>query len=198
MDMNDPSEALISKAEEKLKQQEADVRATKKFINQILVFNNKLPRYPDDDPSTSIQTSFHGDEYVGKSQTTACRQILERRKAANLGPATIEELYIDLLAGGYQFDAKDAETAKRGMYQTLTRNSGIFHRLSNKKYGLTAWYPGVKDNNKKKDDDENGKDGEESKAPEAAPPAAPSPKPEEKPSKEPKKQALKASAKNTD
>lgn len=156
-DTIDPTEAMIVKAEEKLQKHMEDVRVTKKLINQLLAFSNKPPRYPDEDPAASISTTLHGDEYVDKSLTTACRAILDRRKAANLGPATIEDLYRDLLGGGYEFDTANEENSKRGVYNMLTRNTSIFHKLSNKKYGLLSWYEGVKERKKA----QKGQDGDE-------------------------------------
>lgn len=69
---------------------------------------------------------------------------LERRQTANLGPATVGDIYDALVAGGYKFEAKNDDYAKRGLYQALTKNVAMFHRLPNNMYGLLAWYPNVK------------------------------------------------------
>jgi hypothetical protein len=47
--------------------------------------------------------------------------------------------------GGYHFQAKNDDYAKRGLYQSLTKNSSTFHKIpANGKYGLLEWYPAAK------------------------------------------------------
>lgn len=71
------------------------------------------------------------------------------RRTANLGPATVGEIYDALLAGGYNFESKDTANGKRGLRVSLTKNSSIFHRLPDgKTFGLASWYPKIKENGK--------------------------------------------------
>jgi hypothetical protein len=136
----------IAEAQARLDEQEEAVRQTKRLINQLCEFAGDPPMYPDvDEHGQNLRVAnLQGDEYYGQKQSTACRLILERRKALNLGPATLNELHEELLAGGYRFSAKDADTAKRSLYMMLTKNTVTFHRLPNGKFGLAAWYPNSK------------------------------------------------------
>lgn len=130
---------------------EAQLRATlnkaseqKKTINMLLKMLGQEPRYPESESDSMTTSILKGDEYLGKTQIIASREILERRKALNAGPATQSEIYDDLVAGGYKFETTDVSNRKRGLSQTLSKNTAIFYRLDNGKYGLLAWYPGVK------------------------------------------------------
>jgi hypothetical protein len=80
------------------------------------------------------------DEYYGMQALDVIRSILEKRKTANLGAATIAEIHEAMLAGGYQFQTQKAANAKRGLYSLVAVNA-IFHRLPNGRIGLTEWYP---------------------------------------------------------
>lgn len=91
-----------------------------------------------------IGTQIRPDTFFGQKQQTAMRKYLEMRRAQGLGPAKPREVYDALLAGGYQFEAKDAETALVGMRALLRKRSETFIKLPNGTYGLTAWYPDAK------------------------------------------------------
>jgi len=130
----------------KLKDLERDVAQTRDLINRLRAFIGEPPMFETTQTEGSPAASgLKGDEYVGKVQQTAIRTILERRKGLGLAPSTLDEIYTDLKAGGYVFDTRDDEMGKRGVYNTLARSSGnAFFRLSNGKWGLMSWYPGVK------------------------------------------------------
>ena len=86
------------------------------------------------------------DTFFGKKQQTAVREYLEMRKAQNPqhGPATPREIFEALSSGGYQFEAKTDEIALVGIRSLLRKRYLVFQKLSNGKYGLTAWYPDMK------------------------------------------------------
>ena len=94
----------------------------------------------EDQIQVAASAALNGDEYYSKKASTAVRMVLEARKARGSGPATSGEIYDALLAGGYKFDAKNEANAKNSLRVTLSKNSSIFHRLPNKKVGLTKWY----------------------------------------------------------
>jgi hypothetical protein len=144
--MSDHVEKTLEMLRRKLSDDEQAVRDTKKLINQLLVLMKQPPQFPDAEEAAATFTgaSLNGDEYVGQRQSTACRMILERRKATQRGPATVEELYADLIGGGYRFDARDEAIARRGVYQMLSQNTAMFFRIPNGKWGLAAWYPEAK------------------------------------------------------
>jgi hypothetical protein len=88
-----------------------------------------------------VLTQIKPDTFFGQKQQTALRSLLEMRRAQGLGPGKPRELYEGLLAGGYQFEAQNAETAIVGMRALLRKRTAIFTKLQNGAYGLTAWYP---------------------------------------------------------
>ena len=66
------------------------------------------------------------------------------RKAMNMGPASVAEIYEALKSGGYQFDATNEDYAKRGVRHSLSKNTQTFHKLPNGDFGLIEWYPAIK------------------------------------------------------
>lgn len=104
------------------------------------------PRYMDADLATTLGTSsIRRDQWYGQPISTAIREYLTMRRASNAGPSTVNEIYDALTQGGFKFDAKDEENAKRGLRISLTKNTSIFHRLPDgKHYGLIEWYPDIK------------------------------------------------------
>lgn len=91
-----------------------------------------------------VITQIKPDTFFGQKQQTAMRAYLEMRKTQGLGPAKPREIYDALAAGGYQFEAKDVETALVGLRALLRKRSETFIKLPNGAYGLVAWYPNAK------------------------------------------------------
>lgn len=138
--MSEHIDKTVAQALEKLREQEGAVAMTKRLINQLLEFEGRAPMFEDVKSATSV-VALRGDEYYGQKQSTACRLVLERRKALNLGPATVEELFATLKEGGYAYEARDESMAMKSIYNMLTQNTSIFHRLPTGKFGLATWYP---------------------------------------------------------
>src|ERR1700758_823081 len=71
---------------------------------------------------------------------TAIRNYLG---AAGVGPAKPREIYDALRQGGYQFKAKDDDTALVGMRALLRKASTTFLKVpgTTGAYGLRVWYP---------------------------------------------------------
>ncbi|HEX8168893.1 MAG TPA: hypothetical protein VF601_24280 [Beijerinckiaceae bacterium] len=152
---------------------------TKQVINRLCARAGMDILFPDATASaTQTMGTLRPDSFYGKAITTAAREFLEMRRAANLGPATPREVAEALSKGGYTFETKDEATSIISVRNTLRKNSGIFHRLPNGTYGLLSWYPNARP---PKDDDE----GEEREAPRPSkakpgkqpPPKKPQPKP---------------------
>lgn len=146
----------LEQAKRKLNEQEAAVKATKKFINQVCEFGGQPALYPDVDAesgSVGIQAMTR-DVFYGKSVTTAVREYLEMRKASGLGTATHGEIIDALSAGAFDFStiSADETDAKRGVAITLAKNSSIFHKLPNGNWGLLSWFPEAKEKKQKKAD----------------------------------------------
>ena len=96
--------------------------------------------------------TLDADQFYGKPPTTAAREYLEMRDKA----VSLEEILDGLERGGFDFTAQGWNQGARlkNLGISLGKNSAIFHRLPSNTWGLTKWYPGVKD---KKLPKENGK-----------------------------------------
>jgi hypothetical protein len=140
----------------------SDIEHVKKTLNLVLDQVQDLERQVIDKKKTAndlcrlIQQplifqgvdSFSGftvrsDEYYGKQIVEVIRSILEKRKAANLGAASVAEIHDSMLAGGYQFQTQNSSYARRGIYSVLAGND-VFHRLPNGRTGLAEWYPAAR------------------------------------------------------
>lgn len=127
---------------------EAKLASTKAATNRLCELAGMPPVYMDVDASVSeqrgAQTSIRADQFYGKVMTTAIREYLEMRRAANQGPASPREIYDAILAGGFKFDTDIEINRLTGVRTALRKSSSIFHRLPNNQYGLLAWYPRAK------------------------------------------------------
>lgn len=88
------------------------------------------------------EKNLKGDEYYGQPLARVITQILEDRKKDGLGPATIDDIYGRMVEGGYIFVNK--KEPKREIGISMGKNQK-FTKLPNEKWGLTEWYPNVKE-----------------------------------------------------
>jgi hypothetical protein len=165
--MDNPFETAIAALEQRLYDVERKMNefrgaadAFRASINTLCEQAGLPPRYPDGGGGGSAPeskasatsaasaaaslSSIASDRFHGKRQATAVREYLEMRRAANLGPGKPREIYGALKRGGYQFTAKDDETALVGLRTTMRKNSVTFYKLPDGAYGLRAWYPHTK------------------------------------------------------
>lgn len=149
--MSIESDSLIAKAQ-KIQALEAEIAKTKDFVNQIRAFEGETPLYTETVASMNGSlASMRSDRFYGQPLATAVRDILEMRKVANLGAASINEIYSTLISGGYNFETANEENAKTGLRSALRKNP-VFHKIpGNGQYGLSEWYP-----KRKKSRPENG------------------------------------------
>ena len=144
--MSDHIKKTINDIEAKLKPIEVEAKKLKTTINQLCQVAGLPERYriDADEPETSIPTEIGSDQFYGQPLATCVRTYLEMREAAgNERTSTVAEIYDALVQGGYRFESKNGDYAKRGLRQSLTKNTA-FHKLPNGRYGLTAWYPNAK------------------------------------------------------
>jgi hypothetical protein len=145
----DHYDAIISDAEGKLEKQELAVIETKKFINQVLEFAGRTPRYEIGDLVTSSSGGTRApreitrNEFYGKQLATCVRDYLGRREAAGMvREATLDEIIGALEQGNYDLKkhggSRDAQ--RRGVAITLAKNTKTFHKLPNGDFGLEDWY----------------------------------------------------------
>jgi hypothetical protein len=141
--MPEDAEALVI---EKLQTQIADLDRQsadrKRMVNQLCEMSGREPLYPDAIISNT-SVSVRPDEYYGMRLASAVKMVLARRKGIGLGASNVNDIYDELVRGGFAFEAKNDSYAKRGLYQALSKNTTTFHRLPNGTYGLPEWY-GVK------------------------------------------------------
>lgn len=158
--MEEQLKQAIEVMERRLAEQVAKVASTKKLINELCAEAGEAPRYTDVGTDAGSRR-IRSDQFYGQPLSSAVREILEMRKAGGLGAASVNEIYDMLRTGGFHFDAKGDENAKRSLRISLTKNSAIFHRVPNGQYGLLSWYPAAKppkDNQPDEPAGANGKD----------------------------------------
>lgn len=89
--------------------------------------------------------SLHSDSFTGKKLGSAVREYLEMRKrSGGDAPATSREIFDALKDGGFVSGAKDAATAMVVLRTMLRKNTIMFAKLQNGKFGLRSWYPNLK------------------------------------------------------
>jgi len=144
--MEEHLQKTVDVAMEKLRGLEREVAETKKFINSVRALGGAEPMFAitDEPGSTATLTTIKADTFYGQPFATAVTTYLRMRKSKDLGPATVAEIHEALRNGGYQFDAKNDDYAKRGIRHSLSKNTQTFHRLPNGSFGLLEWYPEVK------------------------------------------------------
>lgn len=136
-------EALLEEIEEKSR----EIAETKRIVNGLLRRAGQPPMFSDIAVDESGAGSIRPDMFYGRPLSTAVRELLELRGGRNRGALSSEEIVKGLETGGFDFkglgwSTKDAERI-RVMSITLAKNSQIFHRLPNGRFGLLAWYPEV-------------------------------------------------------
>lgn len=142
---------LVSRVEQKTQ----ELAEMKRMINSLCREADQPVLYSDADlvakGSAGLPT-LDADQFYGKPPTTAAREYLEMRDKA----VSLEEILEALERGGFDFSAQGWSQGARlkNLGISLGKNSAIFHRLPSNTWGLTKWYPGVKD---KKSAKENGK-----------------------------------------
>lgn len=161
--MSDHLKATIADLQIKLREQEDQAVRTKTLINQLAEMAGMPPIYSVDDLTAKrdVSLSIRSDQFYGQPLATAVREVLEMRKGRNQGPATINEIFSALSEGGFAFETKNDENAKRGLRISISKNTALFHKLPNGKIGLLEWYPNAKRTKKSATTHVDNDDGEE-------------------------------------
>jgi hypothetical protein len=103
------------------------------------------PTTVDTPASGTSSVKLHSDSFTGKKLGSAVREYLEMRKqSGGDSPATSREIFDALKEGGFVSGAKDDATALVVLRTLLRKNTTMFAKLQNGKYGLRAWYPNLK------------------------------------------------------
>jgi hypothetical protein len=138
---------------------EQQLAEKKRMVNGLCALIGRSHVYANTEP-TAVSVGIRSDEFYGKPLASAVRSILEKRAAAGLGAATLDEIFDGMQQGGYRFDAKNDGTARRALSISLAKNTVTFHKLPNGNIGLTEWYPEAKPRNGKDEKDKGDGDKE--------------------------------------
>ena len=144
--MAEQIKSAIAVLQTELKEQEQQVIETKKLINSLCKRSGMPPMYADAELNASggVPLTIRSDQFYGQPLAPSIREILQMRRALNRGPATVNEIYDALHEGGFKFETKNLDNAKRGLRISLMKNTAVFHKLPNGQFGLLEWYPNVK------------------------------------------------------
>jgi hypothetical protein len=143
--MSDHIKQTIADLEKKVHEYEAHSLRIKTTINELCSMAQLPPRYNPADLKKGQGVGFviRSDQFHARPLATIIREYLEMRKASDLGPATVEEIYEALAEGGYAFNTKTDAIARISLSNAINKNP-IFYKLPNKKWGLMDWYPNAK------------------------------------------------------
>ena len=127
--------------QQKIAEHERAAAKIKSTINQALELEGRPPLYDDLDSQGSRRrlTPFAATRSSVGRLHRASKQILEARQTMNRGAASQEELYAALIAGGFDFEAKSEDQAKRNLAISLGKNM-MFMRTPHGHWGLRNWY----------------------------------------------------------
>lgn len=142
--MADELNGTIELLSERIRAKESEANQLKKLVNDLCA-EARLPiRFPNLTEVAAGAVVNRADQFYGLPLNTAMRNYLEMRKAANLGPATITEIFKALKEGGYKFDTKNDDIARIVVGNSLRKTAVVFHKLPTGQYGLLSWYPAAK------------------------------------------------------
>jgi hypothetical protein len=129
-----------------IRELEEEIVLIKKAANRIRARKGEPPLYNEAELTESGSiTAMRSDQFYGKPLFTAMKEFLVMRRRANLGPATVNEIYEALARGQMKFDSEDVTNRKRNIRISLSKNSSIFHRMPDgSHFGLREWYADIK------------------------------------------------------
>ena len=143
--MDSTTASTIDKIQAQIDILEEQIDKKKETINTLCELEGEPVRYPDvgEDRAKPL-TAFRSDQFFGRPMATAAREILEQRGARNLGAISLDELFDTMKAGGFAFDNKNDQIAKRNLAITLSKNTAFTRVPANGFIGLTEWYPNAR------------------------------------------------------
>lgn len=127
---------------------EGQAKQMKLAVNAVCLLYDRPMIYTDIESAARKGLAGIGkDQFYGVPQATAVRAYLQMRgdtKAGGQGAASVNEIYDALQSGGFKFEVKNDENAKRGLRISLAKNAAAFHKLPNGTFGLSEWYPNAR------------------------------------------------------
>lgn len=125
---------------------ESELRKKKETVNTLCGVVGRPPAYSlQSAEEVAVPTAIRGDLFYGQPLAPSVRTILEMRRSVNQGAGLINEIYEALKAGGYVFETKSEDIAKKSLRNSLAKNTAMFHRLPNGRFGMRSWYPNIKE-----------------------------------------------------
>lgn len=138
-------EKTIADLQSHIRELEQEAADAKRVVNRLRSRAGQPPVYPDiANQDTGSIALLRPDQFYGNTMASAIREYLKMRRSANLGAATLAEIFAAICKGGLKFDTENEENRKRNMRISLTKNTSIFHKLPNGTFGLSEWYGDVK------------------------------------------------------
>lgn len=140
----------------KIRLKEEEIAGFKRTVNLLCDEAQRPPVYQPADLEVggSQLESINSDTFYGQPLNTSIRRILQMRKAAGGGPASVRDIYDALAKGGYQFGGSNDANNIRGLRISLGKSTRHFHKLPNGSFGLAEWYPAVRSRKTKSDGDD--------------------------------------------
>lgn len=136
-------EQAIGVLKEKVVAKEKDLNQMKRIVNELCTSLGEEPIYvlSSEEPGlTGTMPTLKGHEFYMQPLAVVIADILKMNK----GPATVKEIYEQMIVGGYEFGASSNVNAMRGLRISMSKNVTKFHKLPNGKFGLTEWFPELK------------------------------------------------------
>jgi hypothetical protein len=163
--MSTSIEAAISEIKEKIAAKESEILPLRITVNELCKIAGLPEEYPNLSSSGTASTTatttltWRSDQFFGRPLATCVVEYFEaRKKVAKEGPATIDEIYDALNAGGFKFEGTSGSEAntKRAIKISLTKNTAQFVKVKDDLFALKKWYTlrGPRKTSGKNDDDE--------------------------------------------
>lgn len=135
----------INKLVADIDRKETELVSMKRTVNTLCGYANLPEKYSNvEDPvSGGGGIKISPGKFHKKPLATAVGEFLKMRgdpSKGGSGPATIDEIYAAMVEGGYKFDAKNDDTARRSLSISLAKNTATFERLRSGHVGLKVWY----------------------------------------------------------
>jgi hypothetical protein len=143
------AEQTIADLEKRLEKLKAEIQRIATAINCLCEVEGQPRRYEETTPEQHQTSQTRPDQYYGRPLATVSAEVLEKRLAKGLGAATLDEIFTELLRGGFKFEGKNEGIQKRGLAISMGKNTAKFHKLPNDTWGLTEWYPKAKEGKEK-------------------------------------------------
>jgi len=119
-----------------VKQLEDEEQRIKAAINSLCAVIGQ-PRKYDEVTSELHQTSqTRPDQYKGKRIAYAVEEILKKWREAGISSATLDQLYKELLLGGFAYINRTVGLQKRGIAIAMGKQSEKFQKLTNGAWSL--------------------------------------------------------------